>query len=161
MCRAVPCKRRHFSKTFKEGIVIESLNWRKEARAALRAYTAAKKKQALTKEEHITPNYGGLGGGNNLRRPTEQVALYSPLSPYEERVISAVEFMLKMQSVYANADERMRMIRSVYFSRTHNIEGAALECHYCRERLFQWNTEILSAVYIAMEFQKRQESAAS
>ena len=127
------------------------MSWRTEARAALRNYPKAKRKQNETGEQQITPNYSGQPGSHTARRTTEDIALRVKLTPYEENVISAVEFMMKMQCAYPNAEERMRMIRLVYFKRTHTLEGAAMECHYADRTVKRWNNEILTAVYVALK----------
>ena len=127
------------------------MSWRSEARNALRAYPRAKRKQTETGEMRITPAYGAIPGGQTASRTTENVALAVKLTPHEENVISAVEFMMKMQCVYPNAEERMRMIRLVYFRKTHTLEGAAMECHYSDRTVKRWNNEILTAVYVALK----------
>lgn len=127
------------------------MSWRSEARAALRQYPRAKRKQGETGEMRITPAYGGTPGGGAASRTTENVALGVKLTPHEENVIGAVEFMMRMQSVYPNALERMKMVRLVYFQRTHTLEGAAMECHYADRTIKRWNNEILTAVYVALK----------
>lgn len=127
------------------------MSWRSEARAALRQYPRAKRRQSETGEMRITPAYGGVPGGGAASRTTEDVALAVKLTPHEENVISAVEFMMKMQCAYPNAQERMKMIRLVYFQRTHTLAGAALECHYSEDALKKWNSEIMAAVYVALK----------
>ncbi len=84
-------------------------------------------------------------------RTTEDVALRQSLSAYEESVIAAVEFMLRMQRTYPNAEQRMKMIELVHFRRTHTIIGAAEIVHYSPEALKSWNREILTAVYAALK----------
>ena len=125
-----------------------------EARAALRNYPKAKRKQNETGEMQITPAYNGQPGSHTARRTTEDVALRVKLTPYEEAVISAVEFAMDMQCRTHNGQERMLMIKLVYFKRTHTLEGAALECHYSVEAIKRWNNEILTAVYAAMNHAK-------
>ena len=127
------------------------MSWRTEARAALRNYPKAKRRQNETGEMQITPAYNGQPGSHTARRTTEDVALRVKLTPYEENVIAAVEFMMKMQCAYPNAEERMRMIKLVYFRRTHTLEGAAMECHYADRTVKRWNNEILTAVYVALK----------
>lgn len=124
---------------------------RAEAKAALKAYPKAKRKQNETGEMRITPAYGGTPGSGTASRTTENVALAVKLTPREENVISAVEFMMRMQSLYPNGQERMKMIRLVYFQRTHTLEGAAIECHYSDRAVKRWNSEILTAVYVALK----------
>ena len=96
------------------------MDWRKQARRALREYPRAKRRN---------------GEG-------------------DQAVIEAVEFAMKMQSEYYNAQERMRFIRLVYFVKTHTLQGAAMECNYSLRAVNGWNTEILTAVYVALEHWK-------
>ena len=99
------------------------MDWRKQARRALREYPRAKKRN----------------------------------SDNDQPVIEAVEFAMKMQSEYYNAQERMRMIRLVYFVRTHTLQGAAVDVEYSIETVKKWNLEILTAVYVAMKVKQGNE----
>ena len=99
----------------------------------------------------ITPAYGGAAVQHSASRTTEDAALRQNLTPYEESVIAAVEFMLRMQRSYPNGEERTRMIELVHFRRTHTIIGAAEIVHYSPEALKSWNREILTAVYAALK----------
>lgn len=126
------------------------MSWRGEAKAALRAYPKAKRKQNEN-EMQITPAYGGAAVQHSASRTTENVALRQRITAYEENVISAVEFMMRMQCTYSNAQERMKMIELVHFKRTHTLIGAADIVHYSPEALKNWNREILTAVYAALK----------
>lgn len=126
------------------------MSWRGEARKALRDYPRIKKRQSLLTSQQITPVYGGAAVQHSASRTTEDVALRTTLTEREENVVSAVEFMLQMQSRYYNADARMRMVRLVYWSRTHTLQGAALEVGYNINTVKAWNTEMLTAIYVAI-----------
>ena len=126
------------------------MSWRGEARKALRDYPRIKKRQSLLTSQQITPVYGGAAVQHSASRTTEDVALRTTLTEREENVISAVEFMLNMQSRYYNADARMRMVRLVYWARTHTLQGAAMEVGYNINTVKAWNTEMLTAVYVAI-----------
>lgn len=125
------------------------MSWRSEARAALRQYPKLKRRQGEN-EATITPVYGGAAVQHSASRVTEEVALRSTLTEREENIISAVEFMLTMQRRYYNADARMRMLKLVYWSRTHTMQGAAMEVGYNINTVKAWNTEMLTAVYVAI-----------
>ena len=131
------------------------MSWRTEARAALRQYPRCKRKQAETSEMRITPNYGGVAVQHSASRTTENVALRSTLTEREENIINAVEFMLNMQRRYYNADARLRMLKLVYWSRTHTMQGAAMEVGYNINTVKSWNTEMLTAVYVALKTDAR------
>lgn len=126
------------------------MSWRGEARKALRDYPRIKRRQSLLTSQQITPVYGGAAVQHSASRTTEDVALRTTLTEREENVISAVEFMLNMQSRYYNADARMQMVRLVYWARTHTLQGAALEVGYNINTVKAWNTEMLTAVYVAL-----------
>lgn len=125
-----------------------NMSWRSEARAALRQYPKLKRRQGEN-EATITPVYGGAVVQHSASRTTEDVALRSTLTEREENIISAVEFMLQMQRRYYNADARLRMLKLVYWSRTHTMQGAAMEVGYNINTVKSWNTEMLTAVYVA------------
>ena len=126
------------------------MDWRRQARRALRDYPRLKKKQTET-EQQITPVYGGSVVQHEASRVTENIALRSTLSDAESNVIAAVEFAMSMQGAYYNADARIRMIKLVYFKRTHTLQGAAEDVGYSFDSICKWNTETLAAVYTALK----------
>lgn len=126
------------------------MDWRSQARRALRDYPRLKKKQSANGYQ-ITPVYGGLPVQHEASRVTEDVALRSQLTEAEANAISAVEFAMQMQSAYYNSEARLKMLRLVYFKRTHTMQGAAMECGYSIETVWKWNTEVLAAVYVGIK----------
>ena len=129
------------------------MDWqmRREARHALRVYPRLKRKQAEAAGQQITPDYGGVVVQHGASRTTEDAALRSTLSADELRIIEAVEMAVAMQERQPNGAERLKMIRLVYWQRTHTLAGAALECHYSEEAIWRWNNEIMTAVYIGLK----------
>lgn len=126
------------------------MDWRRQARRALRDYPRLKKKQTETAQQ-ITPVYGGSVVQHEASRVTENIALRSTLSDAESNVIAAVEFAMAMQGAYYNADARLKMLELVYYKKTHTLQGAALECGYSIETVWKWNTEVLAAVYVGLK----------
>lgn len=127
------------------------MEWRREARHALRIYPRLKRKLEESTGQQITPQYGGIVVQHEASRTTEDAALRSSLTEEELRVIEAVEFACQMQDRYHNGEARHRMIELVYFKRTHTIEGAAEVVHYSVDAVWRWNTEILTAVYVGLK----------
>lgn len=132
------------------------MSWRSEARSALRAYPKIKRKQADMSGQQITPVYGGAAVQHSASRVTEDVALRSALTDDELNIVSAVEFMLNMQSHYYNFDARRKMIEVVYFSNNpkrykRSLEYAAEVVEYGERTVKNWNTEILTAVYVGLK----------
>ena len=125
------------------------MDWKKQARRALRDYPRLKRKQG-DNEQQITPVYGGAAVQHSASRVTENVALRSALTDAEANAINAVELAMYIQRKYTNGKARIRMMELVYFKRTHTIEGAAEIVHYSPEALWRWNAEILTAVYAGL-----------
>ena len=96
------------------------MDWRRQARRALEAYPAAKKRNA----------------------------------PEDQKIISAVEPAIALQLQHENAKERAQFIWMVYHAKTHTLQGAALECHYSVGTVAMWNAELLTAVYIGLQFHR-------
>lgn len=126
------------------------MDWRREARSALRSYPKLKLKQSLN-DQQITPQYGGPVVQHEASRTTEAAALRTKLTDYEQTVIDAVEFAMEMQGRYYNAEARLKMMRLVYFRKTHTMQGAALEVEYNINTIKAWNTEVLTAVYVFLK----------
>ena len=124
------------------------MNWRREAKRALYDYPRIQKRKA---SPQVTPSYEGTMVQHPPSRATENTALASGLSEREEAVIDAVELALEMQTHYHNAEARFLMVKLVYWSRTHTLEGAAVECNYSLDAVKRWNTEILTAVYVGLQ----------
>ena len=129
------------------------MDWqmRREARHALRVYPRLKRKQAEAAGQQITPEYGGVVVQHGASRTTEDAALRSTLTADELRIIEAVEMAVAMQERQTNGAERLKMIRLVYWQRTHTLAGAAIECHYSVEALKRWANEIQAAVWIGLK----------
>ena len=133
------------------------MSWRSEARKALREYPRIKKRQNALTSQQITPVYGGAAVQHSASRVTEDVALRSALTEREENIVSAVEFMLAMQSRYYNAEARLRMLKLVYWQQTHTMQGAAKEVGYNINTVKAWNTEMLTAVYVATRKESKKD----
>lgn len=115
-----------------------------DARSALYAYPKLARKRA---EPKITPDYGGVVVQHGASRTTENVALASPLTDDEERIVCAVDNALDTLGHNYNADARLRVVQMVYFRRTHTLYGAAMEVGYGINTVKLWNRELMMSVY--------------
>ena len=75
-------------------------------------------------------------------------------APEDRAVIRAVEEALADQKNNYNGAARLRMVELFYFDGTHTMQGAAMECHYSRETIQKWNRELLSAVDMALKYER-------
>ena len=96
----------------------------------------------------------------NERKPEAQSALRAyprakkRNSQDDQVTIRAVEAAMEDQAGRYNGEARLRMIELVYFKKTHTMVGAADVCHYSKETIMKWNREILTAVRMALKYEK-------
>lgn len=78
----------------------------------------------------LTPNYGkSEGHGYEVPRTTEQLAL-KRLPEEDMKEFEAVDRAIAYTiNNYQDADIRIKLIKLVFFSRSHTLQGAALECN--------------------------------
>lgn len=102
---------------------------------------------------HPTANYDFYGGARGTTidsRPTERNALAIVSDQYIRRMeigVNAVEMALK------GADQTdIRLVTLVYWSRSHSVVGAAMECHISKAAAYQRLNKILGLVAFGMGF---------
>lgn len=98
--------------------------WRPNVDRALRAYPALKEKKLALQSATITPNYNPQPGSGEPSRTTENLAT-AQLSPLEENWLSAIDRAISHVGRWRDGDTIMRLIKMVYFKRTHTVTGAA------------------------------------
>lgn len=58
----------------------------------------------------------------------------------------AVEAALRATRELPNGETRVKIIELMYFKRTHQLAGAALQVHYSYDRAKQWHTDFIHLV---------------
>ena len=96
--------------------------------------------QALTQQ--ITPAYSGQGGGSGGGRKTEQ-AVVRASTRTAEREYEAVHLAIQQTRQLDSGAERLRLIRLVYWKRSHTLTGAAMEVHVSFPTAKRWHGDFI------------------
>lgn len=124
------------------------MGWRADARAVIRKYPELKQKWEESHQPAVIANYEGVAVQHGASRTTENVALRSGLSPWEEMQMEAVERAISTTRRYQSASARIKLVEYVFWKQKGNLIGAANELHISMETAKRWNnafTELVDA----------------
>lgn len=93
----------------------------------------------------ITAKYNSEPKGGGAARTTENIALRQ-LRPEDQAEYDAVRRALDAVQMKMDGPQRLKMIRLVYWEKSHNLEKAAeaIGCSYATAR--RWNGEFINSV---------------
>lgn len=120
-------------------------NWREETKRIIRIYPRLLREENALRDTRITPNLSGAPGGAGVSRKTENTALRE-LSPGDQRALDAVRKAISTTGRYRNSKDRLKVIDLVYWKGTHDLHGAADQCHYSYESVQEWNAAFIELV---------------
>lgn len=111
----------------------------------IRNYPALSEKYKDLHEQSVIANYSGMPRGGDTSRSVEEIAVRE-LPSTEQREYEAVRLAILQTERCKNGRERMRVIRLVFWDRSHTLEGAALmvPCHYKTAQ--KWHNEFIRLV---------------
>ena len=82
-------------------------------------------------DELQQPHHYGESAGHTsgISRQSEILALHTLPDPDDQRDLEAVEAALAAQTHHVNGGQTLRLVRMVFFHRSHTLEGAAQVLH--------------------------------
>ena len=89
----------------------------------------------------MTAGYGGTHG-DGQSRSTEKLATIS-LGDLTDREVDAVQRAIVMTKSLPNGEERLKLIRMVYWQRTHTLAGASLACGVSEATGRRWHGDFI------------------
>lgn len=119
--------------------------WWSYVKEIIRRYPALAAQLRDIQSPGITVQYGGTGGGSGISRQTERLAL-AELPGSTQREYQAVADALAALESRPGGRERLKLIRMVYWRRTHTLAGAAYKLHISEITARRWNREIILLV---------------
>ncbi|MDD4851433.1 MAG: hypothetical protein PHO10_12155 [Gemmiger sp.] len=121
-------------------------NWWGYVKSMIRRYPALCRQRSALQEIHYGGWLSGLPAAKS--RPGDPVAnaALRALPALAQRELAAVEAACAATAALPDGQERLRLIRLVYWQGTHTLEGAALQLHRCPRTILQWHGEFIRAV---------------
>lgn len=111
----------------------------------IRDYPKRKERYEYMHAPVVTAKYGEHISGAGATRATETVALRQ-LPPIEQREYEAVRRAVLETERAPGGDLRMKLIKLVYWDKTHRLYGAAIECRIEEATSKRWNGDFIRVV---------------
>lgn len=128
--------------------------WWGHAKKMIRIYPELLGRWEEIKTISITPNYSGMGHGSGISNPTEQVALRL-MPEKEQEAFDAVRRAIEETRQQRNGNEKMEMVRLVYWKQSHTLAGAAMKIGYEERTVWDWNGDFIRLVGVYSGFMTR------
>ena len=96
-------------------------------------------------EAAITPKYNAMPGGSEPSRTTEELGTAS-LGRTVDREVEAVRLAVEETRKLNTGEIRLKIIREVYWDKTHTLNGAFLDCHVSQRTGERWHAEFIHLV---------------
>ena len=120
--------------------------WWGYVKAIIRRYPELCAKEAELHRQSLSRGMAGMPhGGGKTGDPTAEAALRE-LPEKQQRELNAVRAAIAGTKALPNGEERLRMIKLVFWDRTCNLDGAAMQLHRCTRTIWQWHGDFIRAV---------------
>ena len=120
--------------------------WWSYVKAMIRRYPELCAKEAELHRQSLSQSITGMPHGRGkISDPVAEAALRE-LPDKQQRELNAVRGAIANTRALPDGEERLRMIKLVFWDRTHTLDGAALELHRCIATIWKWNGEFIRAV---------------
>lgn len=121
-------------------------SWRWYAKQAAYEYPLLRTQVRDIQSMSITPKLTGMPAGGGERRTTEDAALRQ-LPAEDQRKFDAVAQALEVCKRLTSGPFRIKLIELVYFTKSHNLQGAALQIPCSVQTAWTWNNDFLLLVW--------------
>ena len=119
--------------------------WWGYAKNMVRKYPQYCREWEELKTISATPNYDAVGHGSGVSKPTEQVALR--LLPKSKQVeFDAVREAIAETEQAASGQERINLIRLVYWKHSHTLKGAAYKIGLSEQTAWFYHRDFMRLV---------------
>lgn len=119
--------------------------WWGYVKAIIRRYPELCEREAALHHQCISPALTGMPHGGKTTNPTADAALRE-LPEKQQREVAAVRAAIAKTRSLPDGDERMQMVRMVFWDRTHTLDGVALKLHRCLRTIKQWHGDFIREV---------------
>lgn len=120
-------------------------DWWPYVKGMTRRYPQLMQQYKDLRETRVTARLDGMPGGNRLSRPVEEAALRT-LPRIHMKELTAVHSAVCRTRQLPRGEVRIRLIRMIYWDRSHTLAGAALRLEISEVTAKRWHGEFLREV---------------
>lgn len=125
-------------------------DWWSYVKGMIRRYPDLCLKEKALRETTLSSNLSGQPNGKGKPSdPTAEAALRE-LPEINRRELEAVRKAIEETKKLDTGEERLRMIRLVFWGKTHTLDGVSINLHRCKRTIVQWHGDFIRLV--AKEF---------
>ena len=128
-------------------------DWWPYVKGMIRRYPELCARQEELRRTKMSPNLTGMPGAHGQTSdPVADAALR------ELPELEAVRQAIEETRTLPNGEERLEMVRLVFWKKTHTLEGAAMKCHVSYVTARRWHGEFIKDVARAFGLLQKVES---
>lgn len=121
-------------------------DWWSYVKGMIRRYPELCARQEELRRTPLSPDLNGLPHGNGkISDPVADAALRE-LPKINQREMEAVRKAIDETKKLDTGEERLRMIRLVFWDKTHTLDGVAMKMNRCKRTIVQWHIDFINTV---------------
>lgn len=121
-------------------------DWWSYVKGMIRRYPELCAKEKALHDVSLSPNNSGMPTGKGKHSDPTVDAAIRELPEINRRELEAVRRAIEETRRLDTGEERLRVIRLVFWDRTHTLEGAAMEMNRCKRTVIQWHGDFIRKV---------------
>lgn len=126
-------------------------DWWSYVKGMIRRYPELCARQEELRKTSLSPDLSGMPHGRGkISDPVANAALRE-LPKINQREMEAVHKAIEETKKLDTGEERLRMIRLVFWDQTHTLEGAAQKCNISYSTARRWNSFFIKEVAKSFE----------
>lgn len=125
-------------------------DWWGYVKGMIRRYPELCQREAALHATAMSPDLSGMPHGSGGRSDPVADAALRELPEVNRREMEAVRRAVQQTRAMPDGEDRIAMVRMVFWNRTHTLDGAAMHLHLCQRTIWQWHGEFVRLV--AKEF---------
>lgn len=125
-------------------------DWWSYVKGMIRRYPELRARQEELRKPCLSPDLSGMPHGRGkISDPVADAALRE-LPKINQREMEAVRKAIEETKKLDTGEERLRMVRLVFWDKTHTLDGVSINLHRCKRTIVQWHGDFIRLV--AKEF---------
>lgn len=125
-------------------------DWWSYVKGMIRRYPELCARQEELRKTNLSPDLSGMPHGHGIISDPVADAALRELPKINQREMEAVRKAVEETKKLDTGEERLRMIRLVFWDKTHTLEGAAQNCNISYATACRWHRIFI--LYVAEEF---------
>lgn len=121
-------------------------DWWSYVKGMIRRYPELCARQEELRRTSLSPDLSGMPHGHGkISNPVADAALRE-LPKINQREMEAVSKAIEETKKLDTGEERLLMIRLVFWDKTHTLDGVAMKMNRCKRTIVQWHIDFINAV---------------